>query len=38
MGLNFDYENGQTPIAEDEKEGLKIPSITTLKDSMNSSS
>lgn len=32
MGLNFDYENGQTPIAEDEKEGLKIPSITTLKE------
>ncbi len=29
MGLNFDYSNGQTPLDEEESEGLKIPSITT---------
>ncbi|MBK7867599.1 MAG: mobile mystery protein B [Ignavibacteriales bacterium] len=29
MGLNIDYEDGQTPLDEDEKEGLKIPGITT---------
>ncbi len=29
MGLNLDYTDGQTPLDEDEKEGLLIPSITT---------
>ena len=29
MGLNFEYIDGQTAINEDEKEGLKIKSITT---------
>ena len=29
MGLNLNYEDGQTPLDEDEKEGLKIKSITT---------
>lgn len=29
MGLNLNYINGQTPLDEDEKEGLKIPTITT---------
>ncbi len=29
MGLEFDYKDGQTPLDEDEKEGLKIKSITT---------
>ena len=29
MGLDLDYTNGQTPIDEDEKEGLLIPTITT---------
>jgi Fic-DOC domain mobile mystery protein B len=29
MGLEFDYKDGQTPLAEEEKEGLKIKSITT---------
>ena len=24
MGLNLEYINGQTPLDEDEKEGLKI--------------
>lgn len=28
MGLNINYENGQTPLDEDEKEGLIIPSVT----------
>ena len=32
MGLNLDYIEGQTPIDEDEKEGLKIPTITTRGD------
>lgn len=27
MGLDLDYINGQTPIDEDEKEGLLIPTI-----------
>jgi Fic-DOC domain mobile mystery protein B len=30
MGLDLDYTNGQTPLDEDEKEGLLIPTITTL--------
>jgi Fic-DOC domain mobile mystery protein B len=29
MELEFDYINGQTPLDEDEKEGLLIKSITT---------
>ncbi len=29
MGLDLDYAEGQTPLDEDEKEGLLIPSITT---------
>lgn len=29
MGLELKYEEGQTPLDEDEKEGLKINSITT---------
>jgi Fic-DOC domain mobile mystery protein B len=28
MGLEFDYKDGQTPLDEEEKEGLKIKSIT----------
>ena len=32
MGLNLKYEDGQTPLDEDEKEGLKIKSITTQKE------
>lgn len=32
MGLSFRYEDGQTPLEEDEKEGLKIKSITTQKE------
>lgn len=30
MGLVLDYSDGQTPLDEDEKEGLLIPTITTL--------
>ena len=29
MGLDLDFAEGQTPLDEDEKEGLLIPSITT---------
>ncbi len=29
MGLELKYTNGQTPLDEEEKEGLKIKSITT---------
>lgn len=32
MGLNLNYEEGQTPIDEEEKQGLKIESITTKKE------
>ena len=32
MGLNLKYTEGQTPLDEDEKEGLKIKSITTQKE------
>ncbi len=32
MGLDFKYQDGQTPLNEDEKEGLKIKSITTQKE------
>jgi Fic-DOC domain mobile mystery protein B len=28
MGLDLDYSDGQTPLDEDEKEGLLIPTIT----------
>lgn len=28
MGLNLQYEPGQTPLSEEELEGLKIPTIT----------
>jgi Fic-DOC domain mobile mystery protein B len=30
MGLNLNYIEGQTPIDEDEKEGLKISTISTI--------
>lgn len=29
MGLDFEYIEGQTPLDEDEKEGLRIPTIAT---------
>ena len=29
MGLDLDYIDGQTPLDEDEKEGLLIPTIAT---------
>ena len=29
MGLEFKYQSGQTPINEEEKEGLRIKTITT---------
>lgn len=29
MGLKIEYEKGQTPLSEEEMEGLLIPSITT---------
>ncbi len=29
MGLEIEYIEGQTPLDEDEKEGLMIPTITT---------
>jgi fido (protein-threonine AMPylation protein) len=29
MGLDLEYQEGQTPLNEEEKEGLKIKSITT---------
>ncbi len=33
MGLiNIHYEEGQTPLEEDEKEGLLIPSVTTRQE------
>ncbi len=32
MELNLKYENGQTPIDEDEKSGLKIKSLSTMKE------
>ena len=34
MGLNFKYHDGQTPLDEDEKEGLKIKTIAT-QDELN---
>lgn len=32
MGLNIEYIDGQTPLTEEEQEGLKIPSITTREE------
>ncbi len=32
MGLNFKYEHGQTPLDENEKEGLRLKSITTQEE------
>lgn len=32
MGLKLEYDNGQTPIDEEEKEGLKIRSISNRKE------
>jgi Fic-DOC domain mobile mystery protein B len=32
MGLDIDYIDGQTPLDEEEKEGLLIPSITTREE------
>lgn len=29
MGLDLGYLDGQTPLDEDEKEGLRIPTIAT---------
>lgn len=29
MGLDLDYMEGQTPLDEEEKNGLRIPTITT---------
>ena len=29
MGLDLEYVDGQTPLDEDEKEGLLIPTIAT---------
>ena len=30
MGLSLEYVDGQTPLAEDEREGLLIRSISTV--------
>lgn len=32
MGLELNYDEGQTPIDEDEKLGLKIPTLTTKQE------
>lgn len=32
MGLNLEYIKGQTPIDEDENDGLKIPTISNRKE------
>lgn len=32
MGLNIEYIDGQTPLSEEEKEGLRISSITTREE------
>jgi Fic-DOC domain mobile mystery protein B len=32
MGLNLEYYPGQTPLDEDEKEGLAIPTIATRRE------
>jgi Fic-DOC domain mobile mystery protein B len=32
MGLEFEYKDGQTPLDEEEKEGLRIKSISTQRE------
>ncbi|MEQ9287230.1 MAG: hypothetical protein RIG77_10000 [Cyclobacteriaceae bacterium] len=32
MGLDIEYINGQTPLDEEEKEGLLIPTIATREE------
>ncbi len=32
MGFNIEYENGQTPLSEEEMVGLLIPTITTREE------
>lgn len=32
MGLKVEYESGQTPLSEEEMEGLKVPTITTREE------
>ncbi len=32
MGLNLNYSTGQTPLEEEEREGLKIPTISTKEE------
>ena len=32
MGLEINYIDGQTPLSEEEKDGLKIPSVTTREE------
>ena len=32
MGLEFVYKDGQTPLEEEEKDGIKIKSITTQRE------
>ncbi|MFO0495498.1 MAG: mobile mystery protein B [Flavobacteriia bacterium] len=32
MGLEINYVDGQTPLSEEELEGLKIPSVTTREE------
>ena len=32
MGLDLNYHNGQTPLDEDEKEGLRIPTISNRQE------
>jgi len=32
MGLDLDYTNGQTPLGEDERDGLLIPTITNRRE------
>ena len=32
MGLPLDYDEGQTPLSEEEKDGLLIPTVTTKGD------
>lgn len=32
MGINLEYKKGQTPLDEEEKEGLLIKTITTQKE------
>jgi len=32
MGLTIEYESGQTPLSEEEMEGLKVPTITTREE------